>query len=666
MKIGVAARGCRLCVLSPSPTLTDIHRLDYEVGAPLNVGGWFRGGKCNDDIAAVDQTRLTAGNSGSPATRRRFHRFSLAAAMNKRKRTPSVPNHASYLAHLKELISQRTVTTDDDALHAAIDHCRVKFLKSLSPLGWTIACDAAGNLRCSPPSIESNRQVLWLNAHVDTVDATAADFSGRDPFTCFETATHLIGRGANDCKAGVAFMLWYADLIAAGELPSFNGGFLVTRREEAGSTLPRTAPQFAKDMASGALPISTLRRGTFVWLLENTVSLASHLKATVPEVAVYDRERHSFSILCRGSLASLGLAALSLDGHAEWKTVAIWPTARDDDDTATGRGSRAAMRAAHPSAPTTSGPATSAPASSKDGLPAVCRTARRVESEEILSQLSLPRAALAVSAQEGGHSCTVRNSENLIFRCLVREAVSASRENDSLTLPPAALTAWVEGRAMSEGGEGGEGELGTALLWSGVESQPTRVAATVTALPTSAIAPSLRAAFVGLGGAPHTLILNYRGLRPVEEVSAQIAELRAALGAECVQWSAGADLESGEGAQQAEFVGGSLLPSAIDAVVEDLGGAVTLKYEPNPGRSDASHIWRSLPAELRGEKVVPFTCGPGHRSHRCPTDGVMRKTHGPNEGFCKETGRSTLPFFVELVRRFAKRRWRCGAVADED
>ena len=90
----------------------------------------------------------------------------------------------------------------------------------------------------------------------------------------------------------------------------------------------------------------------------------------------------------------------------------------------------------------------------------------------------------------------------------------------------------------------------------------------------------------------------------------------------------------------------------VEAVVESLKGAVTLKYEPNPGRSDASHLWRSLPDDLRGEHVVPFTCGPGHRSHLCQQDSVMRKTHGPNEGFHKSTGRATLPFFVELVRRF--------------
>lgn len=181
----------------------------------------------------------------------------------KRKRaddaTALVERHyPSFLAQLAALISRRTVTTDDAALHAAIEYCRREFAASLAPLGWVIACDAAGNLRCAPPAVDASRPVLWLNAHIDTVDASRADFAGRDPFTCFESESHLIGRGANDCKAGVAFMLWLAARIGASELPAFNGGFLVTRREEAGSSLPRTAPQFARDLAIGALPLSAV------------------------------------------------------------------------------------------------------------------------------------------------------------------------------------------------------------------------------------------------------------------------------------------------------------------------------------------------------------------------------------------------------------------------
>ena len=317
---------------------------------------------------------------------------------------------------------------------------------------------------------------------------------------------------------------------------------------------------------------------------------------------------------------------------------------------------------------------------------------RRIEPDEALERLRVPPMALSQHTHEGGHSCTVPNAGNRIFQCLVHEAVHASERCDGVELPPAALPAWASmmtmsagthgsghGSAPAGGRDGGAGDgscelegtaLGTALLWSGFESQPTRVASSVTSLPRSALP---RSPAIELSRSPaissepgvdrpscgscasdqeHTLVLNYRGLKSRTELEAQIQALVTTLGQEGLEWSAGSDLDSGIGAQQKEFILASQLPQVVEDVVESLHGAVTLKYEPNPGRSDASHLWRSLPEDLRGERVVPFTCGPGHRSHLCQQDSVMRKTHGPNEGFHKSTGRATLPFFVELVRRF--------------
>jgi len=593
-------------------------------------------------------------------------------------------DYADYLRLLKELISHRTVCTDEASLHRVITHCSAHFTAALAPLGWSIRRDAAGNLCCIPAAVDTSRPVLWLNAHVDTVDASHADFGGCDPFTCIESETHLIGRGANDCKAGVAFMMWYGEQLAKGRLPAFNGGFLVTRREEAGSKLPRTACQFASDLTSGRLPMSTLPRSTYIWILENTVSLATHLKQPVPEVAVYDRERHSLLLLCHGTLASLGHALLGLADHHEWKTVAIWPSVR--------------AAGAHVLQELTSAEAAHALVAEgvekvRGGFREGSRTSRRrIEPDEALERLRVPRMALSQHTHEGGHSCTVPNAGNRIFQCLVHEAVHASERCDGVELPPAALPAWASMMTMSAGTHGsghgsapaggrdggagdGSGELegtalGTALLWSGFESQPTRVASSVTSLPRSALprSPAIELSISpAISSEPgvdrpscgscasdqeHTLVLNYRGLKSRTELEAQIQALVTTLGQEGLEWSAGSDLDSGIGAQQKEFILASQLPQVVEDVVESLNGAVTLKYEPNPGRSDASHLWRSLPEDLRGERVVPFTCGPGHRSHLCQQERVMRKTHGPNEGFHKSTGRATLPFFVELVRRF--------------
>ena len=56
----------------------------------------------------------------------------------------------------------------------------------------------------------------------------------------------------------------------------------------------------------------------------------------------------------------------------------------------------------------------------------------------------------------------------------------------------------------------------------------------------------------------------------------------------------------------------------------------------------------------RGGAVLPFTCGPGHRSHRTRDGGgFLRKTHGVNEGFHIASGRRTLPFFLHMVLKIA-------------
>lgn len=330
--------------------------------------------------------------------------------------------YTGYLAHLRALISVRTVTSDSDATHRGIEHCRLLFASALEPLGWLVRTDSAGNLQCVPPlsSFDYCQRVLWLCAHIDTVDASASDFGGCDPFVCSESPTHLTGRGANDCKAGVAFMLWYAERMAAGLLPLFNGGFLVTRQEEAGP-LARSAPQFALDMASGDLPISSERRGTFVMILENTVSLARTVRqrgmqhrgqqrgqravaaaavagdatedgpADEPsEVAVYDRERHSLSLLCTGSLCELGHALLSLQEWHDWKTVAVWPVAAAVAPSGGAGGESCGVG--------------DGGEGGEGGEPM-----RRVELEEALSATGIDRSYVTEVQQDGGHSCTVRN-----------------------------------------------------------------------------------------------------------------------------------------------------------------------------------------------------------------------------------------------------------------
>ena len=72
--------------------------------------------------------------------------------------------YEQYLAHLKALVSLRSVTSDEEALEKAMRHCRLIFSRALCHLGWDVGMDAADNLRCVPPVIDTTRPVLWMNA----------------------------------------------------------------------------------------------------------------------------------------------------------------------------------------------------------------------------------------------------------------------------------------------------------------------------------------------------------------------------------------------------------------------------------------------------------------------------------------------------------------------
>jgi hypothetical protein len=325
------------------------------------------------------------------------------------------------------------------------------------------------------------------------------------------------------------------------------------------------------------------------------------------------------------------------------------------------------------------------------GIHALCATVRRRTNTHRRD----PQLCSPTLSPPNRLLCTVDNQCFRRILCEVLDGGGHSMEGGDadangyagFVLPPCALTAWSEiqasaGKAHSPAPT--RHQAGAVLLWSGHESQPTRVSSKVTALTRDGIGRAARKgsapasasqapppsplpcgwASAVLGSSPlaHRLMLNYRGLRSLDEVRTQIEALRQCLHGR-VEWATGSDCATGEGSQQAAFVGGSSLPTVLESAAAALGGTVTLKYEPNPGRSDASHLWRTLPTSLRGERVVPFTCGPGHRSHRDDA-GTLRKTHGPMEGFDKETGRACLPFFTRVVSTFSKDAHRSRAEAE--
>lgn len=136
----------------------------------------------------------------------------------------------------------------------------------------------------------------------------------------------------------------------------------------------------------------------------------------------------------------------------------------------------------------------------------------------------------------------------------------------------------------------------------------------------------------------HTVILNLRSTENFEEIVKRI---------DGVDYKETYPFKDANGASQKKHLHRSPLVEILHSLENN---RIQIKFEPNPGRSDSSRIWKTLDPTLR-DRVIPFTCGPGNRSHR---DGdILRKTHGVNEGFQKASARETLPQFIKLLRHFS-------------
>ncbi|MEM7617806.1 MAG: M20/M25/M40 family metallo-hydrolase, partial [Pseudomonadota bacterium] len=140
-------------------------------------------------------------------------------------------NYDIYKKYLREIISINTVSSNDDGICKALEYCKREILLNLP--NWDINHDSKGNLIALNPDFEQSKPALFLSAHIDTVDAKTEQWvSSENPFTALETTTHIIGRGANDCKAGVALILFMSFLIKQNLFLHNNIGFLISYREE--------------------------------------------------------------------------------------------------------------------------------------------------------------------------------------------------------------------------------------------------------------------------------------------------------------------------------------------------------------------------------------------------------------------------------------------------
>lgn len=216
-----------------------------------------------------------------------------------------------YITYLKNLVDMPSVFTDREGIEQAIQYCKEQLEENLPE--WHVYFDAKHNLIARPKTINTGQEITYLSAHVDTVDANASEWAApHRPFEALEDEHEIRGRGASDCKAGVAYQLFLALLQARGCVDLRNVILTITFNEEGSGD--KTATEIARNLGA-CLPVSECV--TYFIVLENNVSALP-----CPVLSIYDRERSNFVIKTKGSLHHL---QDWLRTHAQWNPVCIYP-----------------------------------------------------------------------------------------------------------------------------------------------------------------------------------------------------------------------------------------------------------------------------------------------------------------------------------------------------
>lgn len=228
-----------------------------------------------------------------------------------------VSTHASrYLAHLRNLAALPSVFTRPRDVEKAMGYCK-KVLVSVLP-DYTVIEDEGQNLIALPGSMDLKKKLVYLSAHVDTVDADHTEWDAPfSPFVPYEDDHEIVGRGVSDCKAGVAFQLFLAELAGKGHLCLDNLIFTITFKEEGAGH--KSAVHMGRALGKN-LPVS--QDETLLLVLENTVTAGAS-----PSLGLYTAERSNFVIDVTGPLAELRHI---LSGLPAWNPVCIYPEASPD------------------------------------------------------------------------------------------------------------------------------------------------------------------------------------------------------------------------------------------------------------------------------------------------------------------------------------------------
>ena len=219
-------------------------------------------------------------------------------------------------SHLRELVAIPSVFTRPDDVKKAMNYCKTAF-KSTLP-GYTFHEDEGQNLIGIPDTLNIEKPLLYLSAHVDTVGARPEEWDAPfAPFTPFETDEELVGRGVSDCKAGVAFQLFVAALSQKKAIALENIIFTLTFKEEGAGN--KSAVHIGHAMGHD-LPLSKAQ--TLLIVLENTVTTGP-----CPSLGLYTAEKGNFVIEVTGSLSEL---QASLTQLSRWNPICIHPEGEPD------------------------------------------------------------------------------------------------------------------------------------------------------------------------------------------------------------------------------------------------------------------------------------------------------------------------------------------------
>jgi len=220
-------------------------------------------------------------------------------------------NYKNYIKFLKELAAMPSVFSTTKDVEKAIMFCKRTFKENLN--NYIVYSDKEKNLVAVPKDINPAEDIVYLSAHIDTVNADPKEWDKPfHPWKIYEDKDEIVGRGVSDCKAGVAYQL-FLSFLAKKDLVSFkNLIFTVTFKEEGSGE--KTVIEIAKEIGK-KIPVS--KKSTYLIVLENNVTVD-----TIPTLGVYTSERGNFVAKITDTIPNLQKYLMALP---HWNPVCIKP-----------------------------------------------------------------------------------------------------------------------------------------------------------------------------------------------------------------------------------------------------------------------------------------------------------------------------------------------------